>query len=477
MLISGGELTLSDSTPIFAQSLYINQAGVNLTQRFSSYAAIYRSQPWVYTVVEKLAKGTSRLPLKVYSRGELGRVEERDHPYARLLRTPNPQHDAQFLWRWTASTRKIYGEAMWMKVRGRDGRPAELWPLHPTNVSVKKNDQGDLIYQFTPGHQAQAVIEIPARDIVHFKGFNPDTTLRGMSPLEPLRSTLLNEDAARGANAAFWKNGARPSAFLSHPGKLSADALARLSANWDSIHGGVDNFGKTAILEEGMEPKILSLSAEESQYIETRKLNREETCAVYDVPPPVVHILDRATFSNITEQMRSMYRDTMAPDLGEYESTLDHQLRPDFEGDVYAEFLMDEVLRGDFEVRVGAIAQGIQTGQLTPNEGRALDNRPALPGGDRLFINSALIPVEDVSVRVQATPPGEGETPLPAPKVPAAAVRSVMGRLGRCTTLADVDVRSLTAGLNGSTTAVLAAYVASDSIPDFKERLRALAEV
>ena len=36
---------------------------------------------------------------------------------------------------------------------------------------------------------------------------------------------------------------------------------------------------------------------------------------VFDVPPPVVHILDHATFSNITEQMRSMYRDTMTPRL------------------------------------------------------------------------------------------------------------------------------------------------------------------
>jgi HK97 family phage portal protein len=102
-----------------------------------------------------------------------------------------------------------------------------------------------------------------------------------------------------------------------------------------------------------MTPQKLSLSAEEAQYIETRKLNREEVCAVYDVPPPVVHILDRATFSNITEQMRSMYRDTMAPRLGLYESVLDTQLRPDFDprGDLYAEFLMDEVLRGSFEQR------------------------------------------------------------------------------------------------------------------------------
>jgi hypothetical protein len=104
-------------------------------------------------------------------------------------------------------------------------------------------------------------------------------------------------------------------------------------------------------------------------------------CAVYDVPPPVVHILDRATFSNITEQMRSMYRDTMAPRLGLYESVLDTQLRPDFDprGDLYAEFLMDEVLRGSFEQRAAAYETMTRIGGMTPAEVRKAENLP-VPG-------------------------------------------------------------------------------------------------
>ena len=96
-------------------------------------------------------------------------------------------------------------------------------------------------------------------------------------------------------------------------------------------------------------------------------------CGAYDVPPPVVHILDRATFCNITEQMRSMYRDTMAPRLSLWESAIDYQLRPDFDaaGYLYAEFLLDEVLRGDFETRVQAWATAIQTGQAHSAESRS----------------------------------------------------------------------------------------------------------
>jgi hypothetical protein len=153
------------------------------------------------------------------------------------------------------------------------------------------------------------------------------------------------------------------------------------------VHSGVDNWAKSVILEEGLTPTILQMKADELQFIEGRKLNREECCAAYDMPPPAVHILDRATFSNITEQFRSLYRDTMAPRLGMYESTLQHQLAIDFafEGPVYAEFLLDEVLRGDFEQRAAAVAQAIQTGQLMPSEAREMDNRPFVEGSDRLL--------------------------------------------------------------------------------------------
>jgi phage portal protein BeeE len=71
-------------------------------------------------------------------------------------------------------------------------------------------------------------IEWPASDIVHFRSYNPDDQVRGLSRLEPLRATLLNEDAARRATTAFWNKGARPGMALTHPGQLSEPAQQRL---------------------------------------------------------------------------------------------------------------------------------------------------------------------------------------------------------------------------------------------------------
>jgi HK97 family phage portal protein len=406
LLLSNGTFAPSsygDTTPIAGDQFYYGKSGIALTNAFSSYGAVYRSQLWISTLVNKIAYGTARLPLKVYLRaGDDSRSEQRDSPFAALMRNPNPRHDPFYFWLWTVSTVEVYGEAMWIKVRPRPGAaPTQLWPMHPSNVTTFRNkDTGELRYRYTWGKVAESFLEWSADDVVHFKTYNPDDQVRGMSRLEPLRQTILNEDSARRAAAAMWSNGGRPSFVVSHPKTMSQPVQDRLGAQLAGLHKGVDNWGKIAILEEGMTPTALPLNASEMQYIESRKINREEACGMYDVPPPVVHILDRATFSNITEQMRSMYRDTMAPRLKLYESALDSQLRPDFDpqGNLYAEFLLDEVLRGAFEQRAAANQAAIFSGQRTPNEARKQDNLPPLEGGDRLYINAGAIPLGDAAI-------------------------------------------------------------------------------
>lgn len=456
-ILSGGTLLIATPGSTWGgygtSTTYYPGAGLTLIDLCASHAAIYRKQVWVYTVVRKLATATARLPLKVYRRQADGsRVSASDTAYAGLLSRPNPRMDPFYFWLWTASTMEVYGEAMWAKIRGRNGGVSELWPMHPSKMYVRRDDVSGEVFYGCVDKAQEPQFEIPSRDVVHFRSYNPDDTLRGMSPLEPLRQTLLNEDAARRATSAFWQNGARPAVALKHPGNLSQPAAERLKARWEAIAAGVDNTGKTVVLEEGMEAQVMSLSAEESQYIETRKLNREEVCGAYDVPPPVVHILDRATFSNITEQMRSMYRDTMAPRLSLFESVLDQQLRPEFDrdGTIYAEFLLDEVLRGAFEDRVQAIATAVQTGQLTINEGRTIENRPAVDGGDVLLINSAMVPL--------------GSTATPDADMPAEVVRSVTDRAARRKSLAEIDPAALVAGCNGSSELVLARLAAARSV-------------
>ena len=460
MIVSNGSVapdSFGDTSPSYGQQFYNVPVGLNLSNAFASYGAVYRSQMWISTLVNKIAYGTARLPLKVYQRDAAdNRTEVRDAPLAKLLRSPNSRHDPFFFWLWTVSTHEVYGEAMWVKVRPRAGAaPTMLWPMHPANVNTYRDkDTGALIYRYVwGGTKEHGFLEWPSEDVVHFRTYNPDDQVRGMSRLEPLRQTILNEDAARRASAAMWSNGGRPSFVVTHPKVMTQGVQDRLSAQLAGLHKGVDNWGKIAILEEGMTPTMLPLDAEALQYIEARKINREEACGMYDVPPPVVHILDRATFSNITEQMRSMYRDTMAPRLGLFESVIDSQLRPDFDpqGNTYAEFLLDEVMRGAFEQRAVANQSAIFSGQRTPNEVRKQDNLPPLEGGDKLYINAGAIPLD--AADDEQTP----ETIQSPDSVKSLKPLAVVDGCEMCGTAGNLSARGLCRGCEGKVSRMLTA--------------------
>lgn len=497
---------------------------------WASYSALYRRQQWVRTCVDKRGWLLARLPLKVYEHDEMNRPEASDHPYARLLRRPNERHSAFWLWLWVQSTFDIYGEAFLGKVRDADGRPTQLVPMHPTAMhECEQQRDGRVLWDFDNGKVS--LKGIPDEDLFHPRSFNPDSTTRGLSKLESLRATLENEEAALRAQSSFWRNGARPGTALVHPGKLSDAAIQKVKLQWNQIAAGADNYGTTVVLQEGMTPQTLTLTAEEAQYIDARRLNREEVVAGYDMPPPAVHILDHATYSNITQQLRSVYRDTMAPVTVFLEAELETQLRgsvrpgasqADFGDEVYAEFLLDGVLRGDFEDRIDSYQKAINSAWMTPAEVRELENMPFLEGSDQLFINSTMVPVvkeiedaeegfdprlvEAVGVLVRSgfdpaailsalgLPPMEhlGLLPITLQSeevfdaaadaaiqgLPPDDVRMLLGRLSRQKTLDEVDSRALVCGLNGSSDRVLEQYEAAkagdEGIMGLRARIRHL---
>lgn len=444
---------LGDRTPLIAGASYYANSSLALSGTWASYAAIYKHQLWVNTLVSKLAMAHARLPFGIrLPDGHGGWTSDPDGDLAALMRQPNPRMSGFRWWQWMSSTYDIYGESFSVKLRDLRGQVREIWPMHPENVRIEKDKDGDLWY-VNDGQRTNGVAgRWHEDDVISFVGYNPDTITRGLSKLEPLRMTLLNEDASRRATAAFWRNGARPGVILSHPKTLSPSALSNLQQQFDADTAGSDNFGRTKILEEDMTATIVQLNLEEMQYVASRQLNREEACAAYDVPPPVVHILDRATFSNITEQLRSLYRDTMAPRNEMFEAIIDQQLVPDFYGsDSGAEsrFDMDEVLRGDFETRATAIAPLLEKGVYRPNEARPLFGLPpAGPEADVLYGNAALVPLGSNARPQQVATDGTLmpqplETPTPkAIAAPALTVRTIMGRLSQAKAAGTSAVRS-----------------------------------
>lgn len=356
-----------------------------------SYGDLYKSQIWVHVVVNKLARGIGRLPLKAYARDAEGaRTRLRDGPLAQLLTQPAPGLTPSQWKQQIVGDMSVYGNALQLIDRPRPDAPATS--LTPLPAEGWRTD-GDTYY-YTDRRTGQKT-SYPAWKILHFRFWSPTSMGFALAPLEPLRQTLAIEDAAQRLGVASFQNGARPSGVIRTDQDLSRESLARLRDDIKRLYGGPDKAATPAILTNGLDWKTMSWDMQQAAVIDHRKLTREEVCAVYDIPPTVVGILDRATFSNIEELHLSLYQDTLGPWNTLIEETLDVQLLagvPDYAG-AFVEFDLNEVLKGNIEARYRAYQSAIAAGWMMPNEARQRENFPAVtdqPEANELHVSLAL---------------------------------------------------------------------------------------
>lgn len=482
MPIISGAVTKSLTTWTSADGFAYSGAGLHplaryFTDKGYAYEAVYRSQLWAQVAINKLVNLQMQLPFKVYQRGARGRDDARQSPFGQVIAHPSLTIDPVTFWTWFVLQRHIHGKSFAHKERDAGGRPVRLKLVHPSRMRYGPERGGDperapSRWWFVTDPRALTERPIERSEFIYWRRVDPCHPEQGLSMLEQLRDTLEMEGAARLANKALYRRGGKHSIILKTPKNFGAGTsmvLKRLADQYEQRHGGVDNWGRPLILEDGMEPVQLDHSPEDLQYVEARRLNREEVAAAADLPPPSIGILDRATFSNVTEQNRMLYRTSMPPHLQSFEAMLNFDLRdgrhgraglPDFGDSFYFEHLIDGVLRGSTEERIAANAQAIQTAQMTPAEARELENRPFIPGSDQLYVNSAMVPFDQAA---QLTAPaGQRPAELPAGsasgqarRLDPATVSTVMGRLSRPKSLDGVHVEQLTAGLDGAATAVV----------------------
>jgi HK97 family phage portal protein len=269
---------LAETSPQFYESYFTPRIGIPLETAFASYGQLYRSQVWIRAAVDKIANSVARLPLKVWDETPgKGRTIDTDSPYAQLMAKPCPTMSTFSFKFWVAAKVEIYGEAFAVKIReGRGRQVTGLVPMHPSMTTIRRNEYGEKRYRFL-GRPNE---EFTEDDVVEWLLYNPDNTMRGMSRLESLRSTLMQEDSTRRAMQAFWQNGARPSVIMRSKRELGDDGRARVQKALSAQHGGSANRGRVVVFEndEFEEPMIVQQSAEEMQYIEGRRLSREEVC-------------------------------------------------------------------------------------------------------------------------------------------------------------------------------------------------------
>lgn len=350
----------------------------------------------MWACVRVISETVATLPFHVFERRKDGRGVElapQHHVYRRIHDQPNEEMTNVEFWETILSHALLYGNGFARIEWDGEVNPRGMYILHPDRVEVKRDRETGV--KFYSSHQTDGGerLTIFDDDMLHIPGLGYDGMV-GYSPVHLHRRTIELGMAAGDYMLNYLKNNARPGMYISHPGRLGDTAQKNLRESWSAVHAGLQNAGKPGVLEEGMKIETVGSPAKDMEFLAMRKYQTEEIARIYRVPLHLIQSMERATFSNIEHQSIDFAMHTIRPWCKRIEARVNRTLLGPREGRTFfAEFAIDGLMRGDYASRIAGHAQAITSGQLTPNEARALENRNAIEGGDDLYMQGAMMPL------------------------------------------------------------------------------------
>jgi len=160
---------------------------------------------------------------------------------------------------------------------------------------------------------------------------------------------------------------------------------------------GSMNAGRPMVLEGGTEWKQLTINPEDAQMLQSRAFSVEEICRFFGVPPYMVGHTQTSTSwgTGLEQQTLGFQKFTLRRRLKRIEQALEKQLLTpeDRSRGVVIEFALEGLLRGDSTARAAFYGSALNSGWMTINEVRELENLPPVDGGDVPRMQSQNVPI------------------------------------------------------------------------------------
>jgi HK97 family phage portal protein len=319
----------------------------------------------VWSCVRLLADVVSELPVHVYD------SDRREVDPPRALVTPAAGTDLQdWLWQHMVSY-LLRGNVMGVIAdRVTVTRPAQIELVNPDRVTVQTDPDGN-IWRLDGR-------EIDRADLWHRRAYPLPGEPLGLSQIAYFANTVGLGLAAEQYGSKFFRNSAIPSGVLTSDMSLTTEQAEEALALWQFAQR---DLRKTAVLGSGLKFQAVSIAPEESQFIDTMRLNVQQIARIFAVPPEMIGADsgNAMTYSNIEARDLSFLKYALQPWLGRLERAM-NTLVPRGQ---YVKFNAAALLRTDTLNRYQAHAIALENGFLTLNEVRELEDRPPLASAPR----------------------------------------------------------------------------------------------
>jgi HK97 family phage portal protein len=354
-----------------------------------------------------------------------GRDRVTNSALARLLRYPNEyQTISDFL---LNAVRSLYltGNCYALGLRNDRFEIDELHLMKPEMSFPRLASNGEVFYQLQGNdiiakRLGESTLLVPARDVLHIRLHTMrqrfPVPLIGESPICAAYSDINVGNAIASQQAAFYMNEARPSAVLSTDLTLDKDQVQALRDRWNDQAKGLHS-GGTPILTAGLKVQPWAVGGKDAATAEILKLTNEHIALAFRIPLQILG-LGGATYSSTELLMQSWIASGLGFCLNHVEEAIGVLFLLKGQPDEYVEFDTAALLRSAYNLRIEALARGVQGGIYSPNEARNLEGLADVKFGDEPRVQQQVVPLSAAEA-IPAAPPAHGQPPAggqPAPQ-------------------------------------------------------------
>lgn len=344
----------------------------------------------VMACVSILSEDVAKLPVHVYRKLPTGEKQVvTNHPLEKLLQRPNSwQNRFEFIEQMQAAL-LLRGNAYAVILRDGRGNPTMLVPINPDQVLVYEGPNGEIFYSVSRrGLHEQAILKnvpmmVPSEDMFHLRWLSTHG-LVGLSRISLAREAIALSLAQQEQAALLAGNGSRPGGILQTDKKLSEDVITRLKADWAANYAGLDNTGRTAVLEEGLKWQALGMTSTDAEFLASRRFQVEDIGRLFRMPGHKLGIIDKALAATMAQADQDYMNNVVSSYVERWESKLGETFDLD-EEELFVEFDISRFLRADIVARYSAYRIGIVGSFLKPQEARRAEGLPDVDGADILL--------------------------------------------------------------------------------------------
>ena len=342
----------------------------------------------IFSAISLISDTISTLPLDAYVREDGQRRALRPRP-AWVLK-PDVDTTKEAFYGSVIVSLLLDGNAF-IRVFTQNNQIVNLVVLNPHQVEVKRNGLGRLSFIVQGEKRALSTEEII---------FIPDVvrpgSIRGVSRVEALKDNFGLAKALETYAARFFGHGATTSGIIEYPHDLTYEQSQALAAAFDSKHKGLRKSHKTGVLSGGATYRPTNVPNDQAQFLDSRRMAVEDVARAFNIPPHLLGLSGTNSYASVEQNNLAWVTHGLRPIISKIEGALSPLLALSPNGqNAFLRFNIDGLLRADINSRMSAYSIGLQSGFLTINDVRRLEDLQAI---DDESANTVRVPLANVSI-------------------------------------------------------------------------------